>query len=234
MKYKYSEIQSVFHNREPWLNVLVFSYITKPLTFLVVNYTNINPNQISILSLMFGITSAIFIAMGRVELGVLLYCISYIFDAIDGKVARIKKTGKPYGSWFDVLIDRINLTLISTAIAFNYYNELGDVIMLVLNGFFLGLAFIGWESRYNIDIYSLNNGMKTSKELKPTSKYSKWTFKHGLDISPISLVEVFLFYLIISPILKIELIAIIFAIFMLILRLIMQQKFWYEISRKKE
>lgn len=234
MKYKYSEIKNYFHNREPWLNVFVFSIITKPLTFAVVNFTQITPNHISLLSLSFGLGSAYCIAVGNIHLGVLLYFISYVFDAIDGKVARIKKNGKVYGGWMDILIDRINLTLISSAISLNYYNNTQDVSIFLLNMLFLGLAFIGWESRYNIDLFSIKRGLEQPKEIVPTGGYAKWTYDLGLDLSPISLVEVFLFYLMVSPVFGWELEAQLFAIFMLCVRLIMQQKFWYEASNQKK
>lgn len=234
MKYKYSEIKNYFHSREPWLNVFVFSFITKPLTFLVVNYTRITPNHISLFSLIFGLCAAYFIAIGEVNFGVSLYVISYVFDAIDGKVARIKKNGKIYGGWMDILIDRLNLTLISSAISFNYYTNTEDISIFLLNMLFLGLAFIGWESRYNIDLFSIKNGLEKSKESVPSDGYAKWTYDLGLDLSPISLVEVFLFYLIVSPVLGWELEAQLFAIFMLFVRLVMQQKFWYEISNQKK
>ncbi len=234
MKYKYSDINEVFHARESWLNVFVISFITKPLTFLVVNFTKITPNIISVVSLLLGIISAFLYFTGNEIWGAGIYFVSYVFDAIDGKVARLKGTGKVYGSWVDVFVDRVNLTIISTSIAWNYFMGSGNEIILLLNGLFLGLAFIGWESRYNIDLYKIKTGIDSNIEKPVQSGYAKWTLKNGLDISPISLVEIFLFYLIVSPLIHIETEALCIAIFFLIVRIIRQQKFWYDVSNKKE
>jgi phosphatidylglycerophosphate synthase len=198
----------------------------------MVNFTKITPNIISVLSMAFGVYSAYNYAVGNVILGSLMYFISYIFDATDGKVARITKTGKPYGAWMDISIDRLNLVLITTAIAYNYYNNTDNINIIVLNCLFLGLAFIGWESRYNIDYYKLKNNIK-DEAIESSSKYSKWCVKHGVVKTPISLPELFLFYLIVAPNFKLEYYSLILLIFFLILRIILQQKFWLSVIKSK-
>ncbi len=230
MKYPFSLVKKSFHNQEPWFNVLFLKIITIPLTYLIVNFTKITPNIISVLSLIFGILSAYFYFSGNVLLGGIIYFISYIFDAIDGKVARIIKTGKPYGEWMDIAIDRLNLTLISTGIAYNYFLISEDFKLLLLNSFFLGLTFIGSESRYHIDIYKLKNPTK-EVDIDFTSKYNKWCKKRGLIKEPISLVEIFLFYLIIAPQFNIELYSCIIVILFLALRIFKQQFFWIHVNK---
>jgi len=232
MKYPYSEVKKSFHSKEPWVNVLLLRYITLPLVFIMVNYTKITPNIISVLSMGFGIISAYYYFSGNVLLAGLMYFISYIFDATDGKVARITKTGKPYGAWMDICIDRLNLTLISSAIAYNYFNTDGDFKLLLFNSIFLGLSFIGSESRYNIDIHKLKNSIE-DKEISSNSKYGKWCDKRGLIKEPISLPELFLFYLIVSPQFNIELFSCVGVTILLIFRIIKQQFFWINVSKSK-
>ena len=225
MKYSYNTIQKSLHSQEPWINVIIFKYITIPLVYFIVNYTKITPNIISIISLIFGMSAAYFYFTNEVFYGGLFYLISYIFDAIDGKVARIKSSGKAYGEWLDMAIDRLNLVFISTAIACNYFVTFEDVSILFLNSFFLGLFFIGSESRYFINSYKLKNSI-TENSSKSKSKYQKWCKKKGLINDPISLVELLLFYLIISPQLEIEFYSCIIFIIFLILRILKQQLFW--------
>ena len=225
MKYSYNTIQKSLHSQEPWINVIIFKYITIPLVYFIVNYTKITPNIISIISLIFGLSSAYFYFTNEVFYGGLFYLISYIFDAIDGKVARIKSSGKAYGEWLDMAIDRLNLVFISTAIACNYFVTFEDVSILFLNSFFLGLFFIGSESRYFINSYKLKNSI-TENSSKSKSKYQKWCKKKGLINDPISLVELLLFYLIIAPQLEIEFYSCIIFIIFLILRILKQQLFW--------
>ncbi len=233
LKYKYSEVQKSFHNQEPWINVLLLKYITLPLVFLMVNFTRITPNIISILSFTFGMLSAYFYFKNSLILGGVSYMLSYILDATDGKVARIKNIGKIYGAWFDILVDRLNLLFISSAISYNLFILHDSIIFIILNFMFLGIAFIGWESRYNIDIYKLKNKINKIDKIK-LSNYEKWCFDRGLIKDPISLPEIFLFYFIFIPHLNftISLTCIIIIISLLIIRLIKQQLFWVHESNR--
>lgn len=233
MKHSYNSIKNSFHSEEPWINIFLLKYITIPLVYLMVNYTKITPNIISILSMSFGLYSAYCYFTGDLTLGALMYFVSYIFDATDGKVARITKTGMPYGAWLDICIDRLNLLLISTAIAYNNYNYTNNVTLVFLNCLFLGLAFIGWESRYNIDFFKLKNNIPSKIAKKSYSKYEKWCKKKSVIKSPVSLPEIFLFYLIIAPLFSIEFQSLIIIIFFLLLRIIFQQNFWLSVTKNK-
>jgi len=228
MKYKYSDVKNSFHSQEPWINVLLLKHITLPLVYLMVNFTNITPNIISIISLLFGVASAFFYFSGDLFIASLLYFVAYIFDATDGKVARIKGNESIYGSWVDTFIDRFNLVIISTAISYNFFVMYDNIGFLLLNSIFLGLAFIGWESRYNIDFYKLKFNIN-SKEEKEMSSYEKWCLKKGLVKEPISLPEIFLFYLLIIPHLsnQLSMICIVVVILLLLVRLCKQQIFWF-------
>ena len=108
-----------------------------------------------------------------------------------------------------------------------------NIYFLVLNSFFLGLAFIGWESRYNIDFYKLKFSVNI-KESAKMSAYAKWCLKNGLVKEPISLPEIFLFYLLILPHLNetLSLISIIGVLFLLIIRLCKQQIFWLNVTNR--
>jgi phosphatidylserine synthase len=196
----------------------------------MVNFTRITPNIISFLSIAFGVYSAYNYVVGNVLLGGFMYFISYIFDATDGKVARITKSGKPYGAWLDICIDRLNLVLITTAIAYNYFSNTNEMSIVFINCLFLGFAFIGWESRYNIDYYKLKNN-HSDKTMVANSKYEKWCKDRGVIKAPVSLPEIFLFYLILAPNFKIELYTLIFITFILAIRIILQQKFWINVIK---
>ena len=231
MKYPFSLIKKSFHNQEPWINVFLFKYITIPLTYIIVNFTKITPNIISVISLLFGLYSAYSYFVGNAIVAAFSYLISYVFDAIDGKVARITNSGKPYGAWFDMAIDRINLILISTAIAYNYYVTHNDSKLLLLNSIFLGLFFLGSESRYFISLYELKHKNTSNTKTNTNSKYKKWCIKKGVIGEPISLVEILLFYLIIAPVLKIEFYSILIVSVFLIVRILKQQLFWIHVSK---
>lgn len=230
MKYPYSEIKNSFHAREAWINVFFFKYFTVPLTYVITNYTRITPNIISIISLILGLASAYYYFAGMPLMAGGLYFVSYVFDAIDGKVARITKTGTPYGAWFDIAIDRVNLTLISLAISWTHYTTKEDVSILVLNLIFLALTFIGSESRHQIDVYKRKTNYQEKKQVQPSS-YDKWCMQKGVEKEPISLPELFLFLLIVAPQFGIEKTTFIIVILFLLARILKQQLFWFHVTK---
>jgi hypothetical protein len=121
---------------------------------------------------------------------------------------------------------------ITTAIAYNYYINTNDATIVFLNCLFLGLAFIGWESRYNIDYYKLKHNIQIVHK-ESDSKYAKWCKNKGVIKAPISLPEIFLFYLIIAPSLKLEFYSLMVIILFLFLRIVLQQKFWFNVIKSK-
>ena len=70
----------------------------------------ITPNQITSLSLIFGLLSAIFFSLGEYNAGVigaLFLIVSYTLDNCDGEVARIKNMSSDFGAKFDDMVDWI-------------------------------------------------------------------------------------------------------------------------------
>ena len=70
----------------------------------------ITPNQITSLSLIFGLLSAIFFSLGEYNTGVigaLFLILSYTLDNCDGEVARIKNLSSDFGAKFDDMVDWI-------------------------------------------------------------------------------------------------------------------------------
>ena len=70
----------------------------------------ITPNQITLLSLIFGLLSAICFSLGEYNVGVigaLFLIVSYTLDNCDGEVARIKNMSSDFGAKFDDMVDWI-------------------------------------------------------------------------------------------------------------------------------
>lgn len=77
--------------------------------------TNITPNTISWLSFIFFVITGIFIIMGTpiyYLLSVITYNIGYMFDCIDGEIARIKNLTSKQGLFLDTLIRATSIPLI--------------------------------------------------------------------------------------------------------------------------
>jgi phosphatidylglycerophosphate synthase len=87
--------------------------IFRPLSFLLVKIiysTNITPNQISIISMFFGLLAGVIIGFGKYEFvlaGAVLIFLSNLLDCADGQLARLKKNGTKIGRLIDGFIDYV-------------------------------------------------------------------------------------------------------------------------------
>lgn len=73
------------------------SFYVTPLFILI----NISANAVTMLSLIFGLFSAILISLDCLILGYFIYFISVLFDHVDGNIARYKKEATFYGRFID-------------------------------------------------------------------------------------------------------------------------------------
>ena len=78
----------------------------------------ISPNQLTLIELMLGILSCVFLLLTR---NLFLFCILVVvfgcIDALDGLVARLTKTTSKYGSYLDAMCDRYYETLVLLSVA---------------------------------------------------------------------------------------------------------------------
>lgn len=87
--------------------------IFRPISFVLVKLiynTNITPNQISIVALVFGILSGVFYGFGTYEFFILASASFFIcntLDCMDGQLARLKKNGTKIGRVIDGFIDYV-------------------------------------------------------------------------------------------------------------------------------
>ena len=249
-KISYEEVKELFHGYEPWLNIIFFRWFTLPLTWFVVNYTRITPNQITSVASAFGILSALSYFNQKPIMGTSFFFLSYTFDAIDGKVARAQNTASDFGAWLDIFADRLNLITISIGISWFTWLNNGEPSIFILNAFFLGLFFLGMESRYNVTIDGIRKSSSSTADLPTISdlflnssnqksdnlplseghnffkRYVDWAHSHSLHPSPISLVEIIVFYFCISPHFNIVRETLFVFNALLVCRIINQQRYW--------
>jgi len=89
--------------------------ITIPLTRLILKYTNISPNQVSYVGLVFTILTLLFFIQGGywnfIFGSIFLFLVS-IADHLDGKMARALNKPSLYGAWLDGMMDIVFLPLL--------------------------------------------------------------------------------------------------------------------------
>jgi hypothetical protein len=106
--------------------------IYRPISFLFVKLiypTNLTPNQISIISMIFGLAVFFLLYPGiylYIALGGLAIFISNVLDCADGQLARLKKNGTKVGRIIDGFIDYITGAAIFFGIGAALYHINGN------------------------------------------------------------------------------------------------------------
>jgi phosphatidylglycerophosphate synthase len=121
------------------------TYVCRPIAALFVvalRGTRFTPNQVTFFSLFLAwCAAALLIWMpGRAGwwLGVLLFELSYVFDCVDGMLARYRSVQSQAGHLLDFLMDEIKAFFVLAAVSIGAYQREGDPALLILGLF--GLA----------------------------------------------------------------------------------------------
>ena len=113
-------------------------YVCRPLAALfvyVLKDTRVAPNQVTFFSLFIaGAAAACLVFAGwplGLWIGVAVYELSYVFDKVDGMLARSRGVQSPTGHLLDFLMDEIKAFLILAAVATGAYRSTGRVDLLL-------------------------------------------------------------------------------------------------------
>ncbi len=113
-------------------------HIFRPIASWIVKavaHTPVTPNQLTVMSLVFGIGSGFFLYYADgvllTSLSVLCLFIANVFDNSDGQLARFRGTESLYGRVFDGLIDNLVFASVYLAACLKFTGEYGPVIWLM-------------------------------------------------------------------------------------------------------
>ncbi|OPG07886.1 CDP-alcohol phosphatidyltransferase family protein [Microbispora sp. GKU 823] len=112
--------------RDSWWTVFMVDPLACRLALLVANHTSITPNGLTRLSMLIGFASAAAFAEGMLVAGAALFYLSFTVDCMDGKIARLKGTGTPFGLWLDYVGDRVRVVCCAFGWGFGEYTRTGD------------------------------------------------------------------------------------------------------------
>jgi phosphatidylglycerophosphate synthase len=113
-------------------------YVCRPLAAVFVyalRDTRVAPNQVTFFSLLVaGVAALCLLAVPwplGLWVGVAVYELSYVFDKVDGMLARARGVQSPTGHLLDFLMDEIKAFFILAAVATGAYLASGDVSLLL-------------------------------------------------------------------------------------------------------
>ncbi len=151
--------------RDAWWTVMLVDPVATPLVRWTAKHTRATPNQLTWGAFLVGLLSAACFAQGDwrwLVLGAVLYHVSFIFDCMDGKLARLTGTGSVFGAWLDFVFDRIRVLVCAVALMGGQYQRTGEVLYL-----WLALAVASLDAlRYidSLEIFKIRHGMR--KQIK--------------------------------------------------------------------
>lgn len=95
----------------------VIDPLAVPLVALVRDRRAVTPDRLSAATALAALLSAAAFALDRLWLGALLFQLSFLFDCMDGKLARVRGTGSPAGALTDVAADALRIAACATGLA---------------------------------------------------------------------------------------------------------------------
>ena len=144
---------------------IFFDPIVLPLNYLLIKLKFIKPNHITFIGLIFGILSSIAFFKSNFFFGVIGYYLFFLFDRMDGALARSLNDFHPLGALYDLFADRIVISLMSFGMIYSFIkindNEAAILVLIYVLIFLLK------------DVLSL--------KMKESFPYSS---KNNLDIEP--------------------------------------------------
>lgn len=93
---------------------------------------NLTANNVTVIALLLGILTSVFIYIDMNILAVITLWISGYLDAVDGSMARKTKTTSLFGTLMDITFDRIVETSIILSLAMRYSNARINFIVLLI------------------------------------------------------------------------------------------------------
>jgi CDP-alcohol phosphatidyltransferase len=178
----YSEYKSSLKGYDVEELLDIFFY--RPMSFLFVKLiysTDITPNQISIVSMLFGILTGVMFGFGTYQFfifGAIALLISNVLDCADGQLARLKKNGTGIGRIIDGFIDYITGLSIYVGIGIGLSIATGDYlyvwVITAIGGFsrvLQNMMFDNFRNRYLANVY--DKGSNLDKEIEEYSRLKR-------------------------------------------------------------
>ncbi len=148
---------------------LLDKYVIRKLSCLISKLsirTPVTPNQITIISLFFGLLAGFFFSFGGYTYNIpagFLYFFSVVLDQCDGEVARLKYMESKYGSVLDIICDTLVNVALVVGITWAVYQAGGSSFTIVLGL----LAIAGISISIFLTTYSdVNNKDQTYNKTK--------------------------------------------------------------------
>jgi|GEM_PF-386798 len=128
------DVKAVRKPRDSWWTVFLVDPVACRLTLFIANHTSLTPNGVTRLSILLGLASAACFGAGWLPAGAALFYLSFLVDCVDGKLARLKGNGTPFGLWLDYVGDRLRVACCAAGLGYGQYAATGEAAYLLMAG----------------------------------------------------------------------------------------------------
>jgi phosphatidylglycerophosphate synthase len=163
------DVRTTYKQRDSWWTVFLVDPIASRMMLPLVNHTNITPNQITVIAFVFGLLAAVCFFQGTPAFliaGAVFFHLSFTFDCIDGKIARLKGNGTMFGMWLDYMLDRLRVALCSLTLMTGQFIMTKDPVYIYLAFIVVFLDMIRYMDA--LHVYKIRSKMR--KEIKKTMR----------------------------------------------------------------
>ena len=130
-----------------------------------VNKLGIHPNTITLLGLFGHIGAAVLLAFGEIVWGGVVALLMGPLDAIDGTMARLRGTPKPFGGFLDSITDRYAEIFLLGGLLVHYSRQPAALPLFLIFLAVVGSLMVSYvKARAEAQGYQLNGGLLTRVE----------------------------------------------------------------------
>jgi phosphatidylglycerophosphate synthase len=169
MKYTYKDIKKSFKEGSSFIASFVMDYVSVPFVWFFSNFTKVTPNQITFIGFFWGLLASFSFFFNKFIIGIIFFELSYIFDCIDGRLARLTNKTSKVGDMYDHILGQFLILVLIIPLVYHYFmlGKFYSLLILVIFGFLSPFNyFIGYFSKYTFQEVYENSIIKDTKKSK--------------------------------------------------------------------
>tara|TARA_Y100000310_G_scaffold343159_1_gene449518 strand:- start:33916 stop:34569 length:654 start_codon:yes stop_codon:yes gene_type:complete len=157
---------------------LIARYIIRPVSNRIAKllvHTKLKPFHVTAFSLFYSTAAAVFFAFGEylyLVLGVILLQIGFLFDNVDGDLARLRGKYSEFGTWFDDIDDRLREVFTFLGLAIGLYRLNGNIVIILIG--FIAAVNIIMVNFLRASTYKFSKKLSPEISINP-NLYFGWT-----------------------------------------------------------
>lgn len=123
-----------YQNLESYSDIYIFYPIADFLIPFFHDFLKLTPNMITTIGFILRLTASYMILYKKYEIGALLYMSGYMFDSMDGRMARKYKESSLFGEAWDSVADTISTIIVIIALVLSVKGKVktNQVILLIV------------------------------------------------------------------------------------------------------